>query len=46
MLASPHQHASTSPSAPATRHSNAGLDWNISSPNYRDLGVVSVTRAA
>ena len=46
MLASPHQRASTSsPSAPVSRNSNAGLDWNISSPNYRDLGVVRALRS-
>ena len=41
MLASPYQRAVSSPSAPPTRpQASAPLGWNISSPNYRDLGVV------
>ena len=41
MLASPYQRAVSSPSAPPSRQqSSAPLGWNISSPNYRDLGVV------
>jgi hypothetical protein len=42
MMASPYQRAAAaSPPAPSTRaHATAVLDWNVSSPAYRDLGVV------
>ncbi len=43
MLASPYQRAaSPSPAASSARpQASSTLDWNISSPHYRDLGVVS-----
>ena len=43
MLASPYQRPpSASPPATFARpQASSTLDWNISSPHYRDLGVVS-----
>jgi hypothetical protein len=45
MMSSPYQHAAnSSPSAPPSRRQGSSVgDWNVSSPAYRDLGVVSST---
>jgi hypothetical protein len=47
MMSSPYQSAANgSPAAPPSRRQGSSVgDWNVSSPAYRDLGVVSSDNA-